>query len=364
MGVVRLILAISVVIAHTDRFLGFDLVGGRVAVQAFYIMSGFYMTLVLNEKYVGLNNSYKLFITNRLIRLYPVYWVVVLLTICYSCVIFLMTDGVQFSKLHVYLLHYESMGWFSLIFLAFTNLFLVFQDLIMFLGISLENGSLFFTKDFSTSKPMLFEFLLVPQAWTLGVEILFYLIAPFIVRQRLIFVGGLFLGTLLLRIVLWKIGLYHDPWIHRFFPTALGFFLLGTFCYHGYKRLETKKGIPVQLIYYVILFIILIYGFLDFSGKEILFFLLFTIGVPFIFIYSKHSRLDRKIGELSYPVYIAHMLVLLFLNHLHGMFQIKNYLSYSGMAILLTVVFAYLLNELVAVPIEKYRQSRVLKNAE
>jgi len=61
MGLLRLILAISVVLAHTSYIFGFGLVGGQAAVQAFYIISGFYMALVLNEKYIGENRSYYLF---------------------------------------------------------------------------------------------------------------------------------------------------------------------------------------------------------------------------------------------------------------------------------------------------------------
>ena len=50
MGIIRFLLAISVVIAHTSSVYGFKLVGGQIAVQAFYMISGFYMTLILNEK--------------------------------------------------------------------------------------------------------------------------------------------------------------------------------------------------------------------------------------------------------------------------------------------------------------------------
>ena len=49
MGTLRLILALSVVYGHAGDFLGFNLVPGDTAVQAFYAVSGFYMTLVLNE---------------------------------------------------------------------------------------------------------------------------------------------------------------------------------------------------------------------------------------------------------------------------------------------------------------------------
>ena len=52
MGLIRTLLAISVVLAHSSPIFGIKLVGGQVAVQAFYMISGFYMTLVLNEKYV------------------------------------------------------------------------------------------------------------------------------------------------------------------------------------------------------------------------------------------------------------------------------------------------------------------------
>ena len=50
MGIIRLILAIAVVIVHTEEpIFGFEFVRGLVAVQAFYIISGFYMAMILNE---------------------------------------------------------------------------------------------------------------------------------------------------------------------------------------------------------------------------------------------------------------------------------------------------------------------------
>ena len=58
MGILRFILALAVVFVHTGHIYGSDfygtrLMGGVVAVQAFYIISGFYMALILNTKYVG-----------------------------------------------------------------------------------------------------------------------------------------------------------------------------------------------------------------------------------------------------------------------------------------------------------------------
>ena len=73
MGILRVILAIAVVISHSESFLGLKFTGGLVSVQIFFIISGFYMTMILDNKYVG-KGSYRLFLSNRFLRLYPIYW--------------------------------------------------------------------------------------------------------------------------------------------------------------------------------------------------------------------------------------------------------------------------------------------------
>ncbi|MCX6311853.1 MAG: acyltransferase, partial [Bacteroidetes bacterium] len=75
MGSIRTLLALSVVVFHSYFIFGERLIGGLVAVQAFYLISGFYMAMILNEKYKAGKGSYKLFITNRFLRIYPAYWV-------------------------------------------------------------------------------------------------------------------------------------------------------------------------------------------------------------------------------------------------------------------------------------------------
>lgn len=52
------------VIAHSSPIAGVGMVGGAVAVLIFLMIFGFYMALVLNEKYVGEKGSYGLFIGN------------------------------------------------------------------------------------------------------------------------------------------------------------------------------------------------------------------------------------------------------------------------------------------------------------
>ena len=121
MGILRYLLAITVVIAHSKALLGLTFVGSEIAVQAFYIISGFYMTLVLNEKYTGVNSSYFLFIKNRFLRLYPFYWLVLFLTILASFVFLIKTDGENFGRLQVYIENYSDLNFGTLFFLFFSN---------------------------------------------------------------------------------------------------------------------------------------------------------------------------------------------------------------------------------------------------
>ena len=50
MGLLRFILAASVVLAHSGDFFGFKFTGGLIAVETFFIISGFYMALILDTK--------------------------------------------------------------------------------------------------------------------------------------------------------------------------------------------------------------------------------------------------------------------------------------------------------------------------
>ncbi|MCH6025160.1 hypothetical protein MMA33_24360, partial [Salmonella enterica] len=82
----------------------------------------------------------------------------------------------------------------------------------------IDQGALAFTGSFARSDVPLYQGLLVPQAWTLGVEMSFYLIAPFVLHspRRLLV---LLAASLALRAVLIASGIgLSDPWTYRFFP--------------------------------------------------------------------------------------------------------------------------------------------------
>lgn len=70
MGLIRVLLALFVVFEHSNAFEIIKLPGGELAVKVFFIISGFYMTLILSTKYVG-RGSYSLFISNRFFEIIP-----------------------------------------------------------------------------------------------------------------------------------------------------------------------------------------------------------------------------------------------------------------------------------------------------
>jgi peptidoglycan/LPS O-acetylase OafA/YrhL len=360
MGVIRVILAISVVIAHVGPIFGFTLLGGPTAVETFYIISGFYMSLILNEKYVGENGSYKLFLSNRLLRLFPIYWVVFVLTIIVSLVFAYHSQGTFWSRLQPYIDFKNQMALPSLILLFFTNVFLIGQDLVMFLGLG-KTGHLFFTSNFWNTSPYLYNFLLVPQAWTIGLEITFYLIAPFLVRKKFRVILLFIFISLAIRLFLVSRGLSNDPWNYRFFPNELLFFLLGNIAYKIFKRIE-KLNIDRRFLIIILSFIlifILFFSLIDFSGKTYIFFGLFFIALPFIFKLSKYSKLDSYIGDLSYPIYLSHTLVTMTFKG-----RLQNVFNISGLAIaviLITILFSIFLNIIVTKPVERLRQRRLLR---
>lgn len=357
MGLIRIILAIAVVIAHSSSIFGFRFVGGQLAVQSFFMVSGFYMTLILNEKYIGKNNSYKLFITNRFLRLYPIYWIVLLLTIIYG-ISFSLYNGSPTGGVAPYVDYFDTISIGSIAFLIFTNLFVFLQDVVMFLGLDTTTGNLFFTSNFWKTSPQLYNFLFLPQAWSIGIEIAFYIIAPFLVRKKLMIIIPLILLSLFLRVILIYNGLDFDPWSYRFFPTELAFFLMGIVNYHMYKSLEKREVKPVFLkfAWSGILFFTLFYNFLPIPGKGIIYIITFFFTLPFVFILTKNWKWDRYIGDLSYPIYISHLFVLKFV--IAFKFQMFGGLGF-GLTVF-TIIFSIGLNELVSKRIEGIRARRVI----
>lgn len=361
MGLIRVLLALSVLLVHTTSKVSF--VSGQLAVQSFYIISGFYMSLILNEKYINKNNSYKLFITNRFLRIYPIYWVVLILVLLVYLVNYMISNDVT-GCLGFYVRYFKYMDISSFCFLVITNLFIFFQDNVMFLGLNANNGSLYFTNNFANTEPALHSFLFIPQAWTVGIELLFYVIAPFLVRRNIKLIIMLILILVLGRVVLFSNGFNYDPWTHRFFPAELVFFLFGNISYRIYDQVKYKSinKYILNICFASIICFTLSYSFIEFKEKYYIYIILFFILLPFVFHYTKKWKMDSQIGELSYPIYISHVFIIMITEKAFNILKLNS--TYSVFVILaVTICFSFLLNELIAKRVEKFRQGRLSKKA-
>ena len=359
MGLLRFLLALSVLASHSSKILGFSLVDSTVAVQSFFIISGFYISLILNEKYLGAN-SYKLFISNRFLRLFPVYWIILIITILASFLLHLKY-GYQWQiavySLYIHSEHFSATGLLAFI---FSNLFIFGQDILNFFGMNDANGAFFLINDPLSKTPTLSSFLFVPQAWSLALEMMFYLIAPFILRKKLFIIIILICLSLSVRILMHSQGLSFNPWNYRFFPAQLVFFLSGAISYFIYKKLKGRIIAP-SILKSIFAFVILVtISFQFIQGEDIksgLYSIMIILAVPFLFHFTHNKVVDNYIGELSYPIYISHVLVYLFVGTNH--FYIIE--SKGTTLAIFTIVISVILIKYISTPIEKIRRERLKK---
>jgi peptidoglycan/LPS O-acetylase OafA/YrhL len=341
MGIIRLLLAISVVLFHTGIGSQWTGTGGTASVQAFYMISGFYISMTLRESY---RNAVIRFWINRALRLYPAYFVVVIVTLILR---------VAFSP--EFLQMFRDLPSSARLLVLVSNATVFGQDWILFLG--LNNDAVHFVTDYRKSVPQLWMFMLDPPAWSLGIELTFYLIAPLLMRLRLRVLAAIMIASLILRIVLVANGLSFDPWSYRFFPTEIALFIAGALAQHASGPIryivKSRSFLGPMAIAIIIGFIA---GFPILPGsvalKSVVLYLCLLVCLPVIFDHSRSNKADRYIGDLSYLLYISHWTVVLMMHRLVGN-------SHSVPAVLgivvVSIVTAIALGLVIDLPVRRIR---------
>ena len=156
-----------------------------------------------------------------------------------------------------------------------------------------------------------YRFLLIPQGWTIGTELAFYLVAPFIVLRPVRALVAIAIGGLALRWIGMAHGLTEEPFTYRFFPFELALFVVGVLAYRlrDAPILARLRPFGAALIVLVAASIIF-YGEADFVPgplRHVAFLVLLAASLPAIFAATRRSRHDGAIGQLSYPLYLCHM---------------------------------------------------------
>lgn len=363
MGLLRFFLAFAVVNVH-GHLLSHNLIYPDIAVQSFYIISGFYMAMILNEKYNRPEISYKDFILSRFFRIAPAYFFMLISTILVSLIAWL-SFSMMLSPLQYWFEYYDILSTSSLIYIIAPQVSLIGLDVSMFSFVD-SFGEYKFTDQYYVEQIKLWRFLAVPQGWTLSLEFYFYLLAPFIVKKTIRFILLIIVASFLIRLVTAiYFKLHLDPWSYRFFPSEIMFFLCGSIAYRLFVINNTQEEISHNKTKYFCFFLIIAAGVIGRYSHTVGNLYLFSTTVmgilflilPKLFVATKNNKFDRYIGELSYPLYISHMLViwvseLIFNNG--GMWQRINIAFVS-------ILLSILIYEFIDKRVDKFRHRRFSK---
>ena len=345
MGSIRLFLAFAVLMSHSG-VCDIEIVPGHVAVQTFFIISGFYMSLILSTKY---NNSHiSIFYVNRLLRLFPTYLAVLMVSVV---VLFVFDVGIFANANRVEKVFTRSL--FMTVLYLWTNVAIVGQEIFFLLGINPDSPSFYWDLNGMASIKG-YYYALVPQAWSLSMELYFYFLAPFILRLRIIWVISIFALSLCLRLLIVSKGPEYDLFLTRCFPAELCLFLVGSLSYFLFTIIRGNKNkYSLGLISWAAVLVYLIsYEQMDQSYALTFLAIAVFVCMPFVFDLTRKSRIDRFLGNMSYPVYVVHFLIIGFL---------EGYKEEYSVFLLLALVFSasLLLHYGIEAPTDRWRQMRI-----
>lgn len=337
-GTLRLILAVMVAISHVDiRAYGIN--PGVVAVVCFFIISGFVMTGVIRSYY---QDNKTMFYLDRFMRIYPQYLFFVGLTI----IMFWISGAWSIMSPSGNFLYNPSGG--EDIYKNHMNY--LYNLTIVPLNFSSATGN--------HGTPF------ITPAWSLGLEIQFYAILPFILRLK-----ALKPYLVLYSILIFSFASYNlineQYFSYYLLPGTLFIFISGSSLYdyvHGDKAIW--KYIGGLYLYILILFITVIMSRntistrIDVSVIDV--FAGYLLGLPLIFLLSllKRRKFDEFLGNISYGVFLSHFFIIWFFPY-YGIFDPKNNIFLFLLCSILLGLTGYYLVER---PVVQWRR-RMRKNA-
>lgn len=262
MGSFRLALAVLVALSHAGvRVAGYN--PGVVAVVGFFLLSGYVMTALIERNYRD-SSRVGLFYLDRLGRIYPQFALYLGVALLFALA--LGPAAVGAPKL-------DASTLLGNVLLVPLNFF--------------QYGDLG-------------QALLLAPAWSLGLEVLFYLVMPWLLICKVR--GAAFAVSIGVYALAFFGVLNADAWAYRLLPGTLFIFLLGSYMRTGGARVLVGTWAACLAALVCIASLPLDRAFM----AEVLAGIL--LGVPLVWALSRRrwGRLDATLGDVSYGLFLSH----------------------------------------------------------
>lgn len=320
LGTVRLVLAILVVANHF--WLPVASTVGAHAVTAFYMVSGYLMTAIINGAYKGRRWAYA---ENRFLRLAPAYWLFLV-----AMVIGLLVAPEPFRRTYsLMVLPDNALDWLR-------NLTLI---------------------DLPAA-----NVLLVPPAWSLTIEAVFYILIGLGLASRPSTVVAWWVASVAVTIwLIWSGASFGE----RYSPTyaASLFFSTGSMLWWFRSRLGWITMPPgallVALGFFAVSPLLVRAADLDpfmigYYGPALLFVPIFVAALAAKT--GRYAPIDRRLGDLAYPVFVSHYFAAGLVNCvvLDTRLPMLGWL-YCSLVVVVTLILSWLYIVLVDVRVQRIR---------
>jgi len=340
----RLLLAVAVVCFHTGSMAEHFLISADNAVHVFFIISGFYMAMILTEKYGFEVKGLKAFALNRLLRIYPTYYAALAGVILWQLLCHWTSHG--HAPPHPLLAMGALLPWWGRVLLVLPNFTLLGIDLPFLFNYAPTTGLAWHANNhLDPGVSWLGLSVLIGPAWSIGSELCFYLLAPFAAKGagcRAVLLLG---ASLLVSLVLKR---YFQFETYFFWPANFFMFAMGMLAHKWGGRLATRVVHRVRsgwgrwaFVGFAWFWIMGIPATRHALPDAVL--LASAMGlIPFMFAVTKSSKWDRFLGDLSYPLYCIHMLLFEVCRTILGRFH-GHWNLFSPMVLVTSLAAAVLL---------------------
>lgn len=293
---------------------------GYIGVDLFFVISGFIL-FYIHEKQIGKKEGVIKYLVNRILRIYPLYWIILLIVIA---LMFIVPSAGDSNK-------------YNIVFVL-SNFLLI---------------------------PNKVKLFMIPPVWTLTYEMLFYIIfASAILTNRKIFKIILCIWASLCLINIIGIIDNNNVYLKVIFDPINTEFIMGAIIYYLIKKYKDKFSKSICNICLLLGTILITvfglriyfhkpYGNRVFIGLSIAL-IVFSIILINIKNRSKYNKLLVKIGNASYSIYLTHFTLLsasiIVLQKIH--FKYLNTLTITLFNIIV-IVLGYICYNILEKPLGK-----------